>query len=69
MLIVGRRHLQTVLGDYAAHYNLHCPHRARNLRPPGTGEIAPAAIADLTNVKIRRREVLGGLVNEYERAA
>jgi putative transposase len=69
MLIVGRRHLQTVLGDYAAHYNQHRPHRARNLRPPGTGEIAPAAIADLMNVKIRRRKVLGGLINEYERAA
>jgi transposase InsO family protein len=26
MLIVGRRHLETVLADYVAHYNKHRPH-------------------------------------------
>ena len=69
MLIAGQRHLSVVLEDYVAHYNKHRPHRALNLRPPGTGEIAPAAVTDLATAKIRRRNVLGGLISEYERAA
>ena len=69
MLITGPRHLRVILDSYAAHYNHHRPHRARNLRPPGTGDSAPAPIADLTTAKIRRRSVLGGLINEYEQAA
>lgn len=69
MLIAGRRHLHAVLDEYAMHHNQHRPHRARNLCPPGVDEVAPAVIADLEAPKIRRRRVLGGLINEYERAA
>ena len=69
MLIAGPRHLRAVLDDYAAHYTRHRPHRARNLRLPDCGEITPAAITDLTMANIRRRRVLGRLINEYERAA
>ena len=69
MLIIGPRHLRAVLDRYAVHYNHHRPHRARNLRPPDCEEITTAAITGLTTEKIRRRRVLGGLINEYERAA
>ncbi len=69
MLIAGPRHLRAVLDEYAAHYNHHRPHRARNLRPPDSNDITMAAITDLTTEKIRRRSVLGGLIHEYERAA
>ncbi len=69
MLIVGERHLRAVLDEYVAHYTQHRPHRTRNLRPPGAGEVAPPVITDLAATKIRRRRVLGGLINEYERAA
>jgi putative transposase len=68
MLIAGRRHLLAVLEDYAAHYNLHRPHRALNLRPPRRDDIAPA-LTGFTTAKIRRHRVLGGLINQYERAA
>jgi putative transposase len=67
MLIAGPRHLRAVLDEYAAHYNRHRPHRARNLRPPGAAPATPPAITDLTTAKIRRRRV-GGLINEHERA-
>ena len=69
MLIAGPRHLRAVLNEYVAHYNEHRPHRARNLRPPGAAENTPAVIAELATPRIRRRRVLGGLINEYERAA
>jgi hypothetical protein len=42
---------------------------ARNVRPPDCDDINSAAVTDLTTAKIRRREVLGGLIHEYERAA
>jgi putative transposase len=69
MLIAGPRHLRAVLNEYAAHYDQHRPHRARDLRPPDCEDISMAEIADLTTARIRRRRVLGGLINEYERAA
>ncbi len=59
MLIAGPRHLRAVLDEYAAHYNHHRPHRARNLRPPDCGDITMAPVTDLATVRIRRRNVLG----------
>jgi putative transposase len=69
MLITGPRHLCVVLDRYAAHYNQHRPHRARNLRPPDCDDITTAPISDLAAARIRRHNVLGGLIHEYERAA
>ena len=65
MLIFGERHLLLVLAGYAAHYNGRRPHRSRQLRPPRPDH----PIADLSRNRIQRRPVLGGLINEYERAA
>ena len=65
MLIFGERHLRTILAEYEAHYNGRRPHRSRELRPPRPDHPA----ADLSKERIRRRLVLGGLINEYERAA
>ena len=63
--ILAERHLRLVLAEYQAHYNGRRPHRSRQLRPPPT---RPSA-ADLSREQIRRPPVLGGLINEYERAA
>ena len=65
MLIFGQRHLRTILDQYMAHYNGRRPHRSRQLRPPRPDH-PPAG---LSQARIRRRPVLGGLINEYERAA
>jgi transposase InsO family protein len=65
MLIFGERHLRSVLAGYARHYNRQRPHRSRELRPPRPDH----PIADLSQERIKRRPVLGGLLNEYERAA
>jgi Integrase core domain len=34
MIILGRRHLETVLAEYVEHYNAHRPHRSLDQRAP-----------------------------------
>jgi putative transposase len=65
MLIFGQRHLRTILAQYVAHYNGRRPHRSRQLHPPRPDHPA----ADLSQERIKRRPVLGGLINDYERVA
>ena len=65
MLIFGERHLRRVLAPYATHYNTRRPHRALQLRPPRP--VAP--VPEPAYGRIRRRPVLGGLINDYEPAA
>jgi len=66
ILIVGRRHLECVVRVYVRHYNEHRPHRALGLLPPGHSIPTPQATLPL---RVRRRDLLGGLVHEYEAAA
>jgi putative transposase len=65
MLILNQRHLNVVLADYVQHYNGRRPHRSCELRPPRP--TYPAA--NLNSRRIKRQRLLGGLINEYERAA
>ena len=65
IFIFGQRHLRTILAQYEAHYNGRRPHRSRQLHPPRPDHPA----ADLSRERVLRRLVLGGLINEYERAA
>jgi putative transposase len=67
LLIFNRRQLLRV---YVRHYNEQRPHRALALQAPdpptmsaGRSEAATSAIV------IRRRDLLGGLIHEYEAAA
>jgi transposase InsO family protein len=64
MLIFNQRHLRVVFAEYVRHYNDRWPHRARDFRPPRPTH----RVADLSHARIKRRPVLGGLINEYERA-
>jgi putative transposase len=68
LLIVGRRHLEQVLRIYIEHYNLHRPHRALGLGPPASPADAAAA-NQACQGRIQRRDLLGGLLHEYRRAA
>jgi putative transposase len=65
MLIYGQPHLRRVLALCAVHYNARRPHRALQLRPPRPEALVPKPV----HGPIRRRPVLGGLINEYEPAA
>ena len=69
LLITGRRHLLRVLHSYVKHYNRHRPHRSLGLSAPEPSkrcqQVDPSAAAR----QLHRRDVLGGLIHEYERAA
>jgi putative transposase len=65
MLIYGESHLHTVLRTYAGQYNGHRPRQSRNQRAPDHDE--PVVVP--LDAPVRRRKVLGGVINEYHRAA
>jgi hypothetical protein len=57
LLIIGQRHLATVLQEYVEHYNTHRRHRSLHQRPPaGRTPLLSAA-----SVRPLRRDRLGGL--------
>ena len=66
MLITSERHLQLVLGEYLDHYNTHRPHRTLH-QSPSAGRKHPPALG--TNVRVLRRDRLGGLIHEYTQVA
>ena len=68
ILILGRRHLERVLRVYTKHYNRHRPHRALRLAPPD-GSSPADNDHTRTAAAVRRHDLLGGLIHEYERAA
>jgi putative transposase len=70
LLILSRRQLEGVLRVYVRHYNGRRPHRALDLRSPDPrltrsirGRPTGSAMAP------RRRDLLGGLIHEYEATA
>jgi transposase InsO family protein len=70
LLIFGRRQLEHVLRVYIRHFNQQRPHRALDLRPldRGSGTGPPPRVTSHP-LKVRRRDLLGGLLHEYEAAA
>jgi len=70
ILIVGRRHLDHVLRIYVRHYNGQRPHRALDLQAPDPIGLPVAQDAPAASVAaVQRRDLLGGLIHEYELAA
>jgi putative transposase len=67
VLVYGRRHLDRVLGAYVTHYTEQRPHRGLDLATPHGGASLPAHNTERR--RIDRRDVLGGLIHEYEWAA
>ena len=65
MLIYNQAHLRAVLRAYAKHYNEHRPHQSRQQRPPDHDEQVVVPL----DKPVKRRKVLGGVINEYYRAA
>ena len=66
MLITSERHLRLILDEYIDHYNTHRPHRALRQNSPAGRPHPPAPGA---NVRVLRRDRLGGLIREYAQVA
>ena len=64
LLVISRRHLQSVLDEYVAHYNEARPHRGLRLAQP-----IPHPVTAPEGDVVIRRDVLGGIIHEYDRAA
>jgi hypothetical protein len=72
ILILGHRHLESVIKTYSRHYNEHRPHRSLGQRPPCSDPPLSdvEAMADVVDLnRVRRRDLLGGLIGEYQLAA
>jgi putative transposase len=66
IIVLGRRHLDRVLRTYAEHYNSERPHRGLALQTPeGSPRIDPAERVP----RIKKRDLLGGLIHEYDAVA
>jgi hypothetical protein len=65
ILIINERHLRKVLTEYETYFNEHRPHRALNQASP------LRALPDLVDrdIKVTRRDRLGGLLHEYAQVA
>jgi len=69
MLITGERHARVIMAEYIRHYNAGRSHQghALSLRAPDD----PPSVVPFPAPphQIRRRQLLGGLINEYQPAA
>jgi transposase InsO family protein len=69
MLIIGECHLRVVLDEYVSHYNAGRSHQGDGMQLIAPHD-NPAVLPFPTPAdQIRRRSVLGGLINEYRAAA
>ena len=68
-MILNQAHLRAVLAEYQEHYNTARPHQGIGQRVPDPGPAPRVTATDPGACHIRRKPVLSGLINEYERAA
>ncbi|MCE6998530.1 transposase [Saccharothrix sp. S26] len=64
-LIINQNHLRTVLNRYTTHYDHRRPHQALQPTPPRPDH----PTAEPGRTPVRRRPVLGSLINEHKPTA
>ena len=79
LLVLNERHLERILRSYAQHYNGHRPHQGISQEVPAVTSENRFAVVSAEKRgchgrfrpmgRVLRRDRLGGLIHEYERAA
>jgi transposase InsO family protein len=65
VLILNARHLRHVLAEYETHFNTHRPHRSLAQAAP----LRPLDKPETGDIKVIRRDRLGGVIHEYAQVA
>lgn len=68
-LVWNEHHLRHALRQFELHYNAHRPHQAIDQTAPLRAAPEPLSHAQITQLKVRRRDRLGGVLHEYQHAA
>jgi transposase InsO family protein len=69
ILIWNQHQLRRVLTEYLRHYDSSRPHRSLDLQPPTPTRTLTLVPSSTVERPVRRVDVLGGLIHEYQRAA
>jgi putative transposase len=69
LLILNQSHLEHVLSVFVDHYNSHRPHRALDLQPPYPTRPREQLTKECDELRVQRRDRLGGLIHEYSLVA
>jgi putative transposase len=69
MLITGERHLHATLAEYVRYYNTGRSHQGRDMSLRAPDDNPDIISFPPPAGRIRRKRVLGGLINQYEAAA
>lgn len=69
MLIAGERHLRVVLDEFVEHYNTGRSHQGHDMDLRASDDDANVIAFPSPSARIQRRDVLGGLIHEYQQAA
>jgi transposase InsO family protein len=69
LLVLNHQHLERILEVFVDHYNHHRPHRTLSLAPPLPGRAGVVSAPRTGDVRISRRDRLGGVIHEYSLVA
>jgi len=69
VLVIGERHLRAVLSEYLEHYNAGRSHQGHDMSLRAPDESPDIIPLPAPAHRIRRKPVLGGLINQYQPAA
>lgn len=69
MLITGERHARVIMAKYITHYNTGRSHQGHGLDLRAPDDPPSLVPFPAPPHQIRRRQLLGGLINEYQPAA
>ena len=65
MLVLGRRHLEALLGEILEHYNWHRPHWSLSHQVPSIVDATPDPTRETDGAHLGRTDILGGLILDY----